>query len=88
MNGEPLARYRVLLTELLFEREAAGGDLPESDESRYVALLDEIWWQLSPSDQEQVEDELKHSSVEVNEDPDFVDFPVAEGTSTLPRRAA
>jgi len=88
MNAPPLERYRLLLTQLLFEREAAGGDLPEEEESRYVELLDEVWWQLRPSDQEQIERELKQVVVQVAEEPDLVDLAVAEGSSALPRRAA
>jgi hypothetical protein len=59
MSPQPLERYRRLLTQLLFEREAAGGELPEQEESRYVELLDEVWWQLSPSDQDLIEGELE-----------------------------
>jgi hypothetical protein len=88
MNPPPVERYRVLLTQLLFEREAAGGDLPEEAESRYVELLDEVWWQLDPSDQEQVERELKQIAVHVGEEPALVDLEVMEGSSALPRRAA
>ena len=62
--NQPLERYRILLSQLLFEREAAGGDLSEEEESRFVASLDELWWQLSSSDQEQVERELMQVAVE------------------------
>jgi hypothetical protein len=88
MNALPLERYRVLLSQLLFEREAAGGDLPEEEESRYVELLDNVWWQLSPSEQEQIERELKQVAVQVAEEPRLVDLALAEGSSALPRRAA
>jgi hypothetical protein len=88
MNAPPLDRYRVLLTQLLFEREAAGGDLSEDEESRYVALLDDVWWQLSASEQEQIERELMQVPVQVSEDPSLVDLAVIEGTNALPRRAA
>lgn len=87
MSSQPLDRYRVLLTQLLFERAAAGGELSEDEESRYVASLDELWWQLSPTEQETMERELQ-ASVEVGVEPDLVDRPVAEGTSDPPRRAA
>jgi hypothetical protein len=87
MSSQPLDRYRVLLKELLFERAAACGELSEDEESRYVASLDELWWQLSPIEQETMERELQ-ASVEVGVEPDLVDRPVAEGTSDLPRRAA
>ncbi len=88
MKQQPLERYRILLSQLLFEREAAGGDLPEEEESRYVALLDEVWWELSPNDQEQLERELRQVAVQVGEEPALVDLAVAEGSSALPRRAA
>jgi hypothetical protein len=88
MNPQPLERYRHLLTQLLFEREAAGGELPEQEESRYVELLDEVWWQLSPNDQDLIERELKQVAVQVEEEPDLVDSAVFEGSSALPRRAA
>ena len=87
MTPQPLDRYRLLLTELLFARAAAGGELPEDDESRYVALLDDIWWQLSPADQETMERELR-TPVDVGAEPNLLDLPVAEGTSALPRSAA
>jgi hypothetical protein len=67
MNPPLVERYRILLTQLLFEREAAGGDLPEEEESRYVEMLDEVWWQLIPSDQEVIEQELKQVAVQVRE---------------------
>ena len=35
---QPLDRYLVRLTQLLFERAAVGGDLPEDEESRYQSL--------------------------------------------------
>jgi hypothetical protein len=88
MNDQPLDRYRILLTQLLFEREAAGGDLSEDEESRYVALLDELWWQLGPNDQEQIERDLMQVPVQVDEDPSLVDLVVTEGASALPRRPA
>jgi hypothetical protein len=88
MNLPPVNRYRMLLTQLLFEREAAGGDLPEEEESRYVELLDEVWWQLNPNDQDLIERELKQVAVQVREEPQLVDLAVLEGSSALPRRAA
>ena len=86
MNSEAFDRYRGLLTELLFEREAAGGELSEEDESRYVERLDELWWQLSSSDQDRIEQELRRVAVEVEEEPDLTDVAVAEGSSGLPRK--
>lgn len=57
MSSETFDRYRALLMQLLLDREAAGGELSEEDEARYVERLDELWWKLSPSDQEQIERE-------------------------------
>lgn len=39
--------YRRLLNELLFAREAEGGELPVDEESSYVERLDKLWWELS-----------------------------------------
>ena len=88
MTEQPLKRYRLLLSQLLFEREAAGGDLSEEEESRHVALLDDVWWTLSASDQEQIERELQQVAVQVGEEPDLVDLAVSEGSSAVPRKAA
>jgi hypothetical protein len=76
------------LSQLLFEREAAGRDLSEEEESRFVALVDELWWQLSSSDQRQMERELMQVVVEVGEEPELVDLAVAEGSSAPPRKTA
>lgn len=89
MSAAPLVRYRTLLTLLLFEREAAGGDLPEAEEARFVALLDEVWWQLSRAEQESIDRELAQPvAVQVGEEHKLVDCVVQEGTSALPREAA
>jgi hypothetical protein len=89
MREELLGRYRILLARLLFEREAAGGDLPEDDESRFVAHLDEIWWQLDPAEQALIDQELSESkSLDIREEFHLVDCDVSEGGSVLPRRAA
>jgi hypothetical protein len=73
MNRQPVERYRALLTQLLVEREAAGGELSEEAESRLVPLLDEVWWQLSSSEQDQLERELKQVTVHVREASELVD---------------
>jgi hypothetical protein len=89
MSAEAQARYRTLLTTLLFEREAAGGDLPESDEAKFVALLDEVWWQLTRAEQDEVESELEHEKVlTAPETLGIHDCLVSEGSSALPRQAA
>ena len=88
MNDQPLNRYRILMSRLLFERAAAGGELREDEESSYVALLDEVWWQLSSSEQDQVEKDLKEVRVQVAHALNLVDLEVAEGEKSPPRRAA
>ncbi|MBN1605368.1 MAG: hypothetical protein JW940_01985 [Polyangiaceae bacterium] len=89
MSAEAQARYRILLSTLLFEREAAGGDLPESDEAKFVGLLDEVWWQLTGAEQDEVERELEHEkALTAPETLGIVDCTVSEGTSALPRQAA
>ena len=87
--SDPLSEYRTLLTELLFEREAAGGELPEEEESSYVARLDAIWWRLTPDEQTQMDEELARSPAQtVREEPSLVDCEVSEGSGGVPRRAA
>ncbi len=82
-------RYRALLTELLFEREAAGGELPEEAESHFVERLDEVWWQLSGEEQAAIDRELQSGTpVAVSEEPRLVDCKVAKGGKAPPRRAA
>lgn len=91
MTERLLERYRMLLAQLLFEREAAGGDLPEEEESRFVAALDDVLRQLGPSVQaeiDRIDREVTQVPLQVAEDPHFVDLAVAEGTSVLPRKAA
>jgi len=89
MREELLKRYRGQLSRLLFEREAAGGELPEDEESRFVALLDEIWWQLDPAEQTLVDQELSNSKpLDIREEFNLVDCEVPVGSGALPRRAA
>jgi hypothetical protein len=57
--SESINRYRALLTELLFERKkAAGGELPQLEESLFVERLDQIWWKLSLAEQNIIVEEL------------------------------
>jgi hypothetical protein len=89
MSEELIGRYRILLARLLFEREAAGGEFAEDEESRFVALLDEIWWQLDPTEQELIDQDLGESKpIDVREEIHLVDCDVPRGGSMLPRRAA
>lgn len=91
MTERLLERYRILLAQLLFEREAAGGELPEDEESRFVAALDDILRELGPSvraEVQRIDREVAQASLPVIKEPDLVDLAVAEGTSSLPRTAA
>jgi hypothetical protein len=89
MREKLLAHYRSLLSRLMFEREAAGGELAQDEESRFVALLDEIWWQLDPIEQASIDQELSESRpISIHEEFHLVDCEVPEGGSVLPRRAA
>lgn len=45
--------YRNKLTELLFDRP-----LPEEQESERVAELEQIWWSLSPAEQQEIEEDM------------------------------
>ena len=89
MSAEAQVRYRTLLTTLLFGREAHGGELPESDEAKFVALLDDIWWQLSRAEQEELDRELEHEMApSAPETLGVRDCPVSNGSSALPRGQA
>ncbi|HEY5959170.1 MAG TPA: hypothetical protein VIV60_21580 [Polyangiaceae bacterium] len=89
MTIELLDRYRVLMNELLFTREAEAGDLPEELESSYVERLEDLWWQLSESEQAAYEAELTLAeSPSSPEELNFVDCTVTEGGHASPRRAA
>jgi hypothetical protein len=87
--SESINRYRALLTELLFEREAAGGELSQLEESLFVERLDQIWWQLSSAEQDIVDQELARvPNPRVIDQPALVDCAVSEGSSAAPRKAA
>lgn len=89
VSAELVKCYRALLTELLFEREAQGGELPEEAESHFVERLDGLWWQLSAEEQAAIDRELQSGvAVSVSEEPRLVDCKVAKGAKALPRRAA
>jgi hypothetical protein len=86
--SESMNRYRALLTELLFEREAAGGELSQLEESLFVERLDQIWWQLSSAEQDVVDQELARAPTpRVVNQPALVDCAVPEGSSAAPRKA-
>lgn len=63
---DSLDRYGALLTELLFEREAAGGELSEEHESHYVERLDAVWHRLQPGEQDLIDAELAQPRTEQN----------------------
>lgn len=87
--SDPQKYYRQLLSRLLFEREAAGGELSEDEESMFVERLDRLWWQLSAAEQDSIDQELAEpSELGVDEEPRFVDCAVSEGSSVAPRKAA
>jgi hypothetical protein len=89
MSADLLDRYRQLMNELLFVREAEGGDLPVEVESAHVERLDDLWWQLSAQEQTTFEAELASkpppaSTAELG----LVDCEVDEGSHGAPRKAA
>jgi hypothetical protein len=87
--SESMNRYRALLTELLFEREAAGGELSQLEESLFVERLDQVWWQLSSAEQDIVDEELARApNPRVIDQPALVDCAVSEGSSAAPRKPA
>lgn len=89
MSTEHLDAYRAIFCQLLFEREAAGGDLSEEQESLFVERLDALWWQLSATEQETIEAEIASPlTLAVGEEINFVDREVAKGSRESPRRAA
>jgi hypothetical protein len=84
----PDQRYRQLLSQLLFEREAAGGELLEDEEFMFVERLDQLWRQLSTDEQDSIDRELAEPiHLLVNEEPHLVDCVVSEGSSVAPRKA-
>jgi hypothetical protein len=86
--SESLNQYRALLTQLLFDREAAGGELPEEEESMYVERLDRLWWQLSTAEQDVIDHELAEPPMASETPFNLIDCVVSEGSSDVPRKAA
>jgi hypothetical protein len=82
-------QYRELLYRLLLERELAGGVLPEEDESEYVSQLDQLWWEMTPEEQNQIERELAEDNAPAAP-PELgqTDQEVELGQRVPPRRAA
>ncbi|MCA9595423.1 MAG: hypothetical protein KC776_19045 [Myxococcales bacterium] len=88
MSAAPLDRYRKLMNELLFVREAEGGQLSDELESSYVERLEELWWTLSESEQKEYEaDRVGPGALGGPEHLDLVDRAVHEGDDTGPREA-
>jgi hypothetical protein len=86
--SESLNQYRALLTQLLLDREAAGGELPDEEESMYVERLDRLWWQLSSAEQDVIDQELAEPPTASETPLNLVDCVVSEGSSDVPRKAA
>lgn len=89
MNADTgaLNRYRILMNELMFAREAEGGDLGMEVEAAYVARLDELWWQLSEEEQQAYEIELAKGEVpSIENHPNLVDRIVEKGDCVGPRK--
>jgi hypothetical protein len=82
-------RYRELLNRLLLERELAGGALPDDDESEYVAQLDHYWWEMTPEEQAQIEQELAEDiPPDAPHELGQMDQEVGIGQQVPPRKAA
>ena len=83
------SRYRELLTQLLIQRELAGGSLPEDVESELVEELDRCWWALGPAEQEKIEQELA-AEVAPPTEPDLkmADTQLSPGSHEPPRKVA
>lgn len=89
MNTTPLDQYRRLMTQLLIMREAEGGALPIEVEASYVERLDQLWWNLSESEQAAYESELSDTAAPSGpETLDLFDCEVVEGSTSAPRKAA
>lgn len=77
--------FLKLLNELLFERELAGGELTQEQESEYAGRLTDIWNQLTEEQQDEVEalhQRVPGAPVSLH----LEDVDVQEGTTVLPRR--
>jgi hypothetical protein len=72
-------RYRLLLTQLVLDRETN----PKADEEPAYAELDTLWWAMT--DDEQAEIERRLASPEAPESLHLVDALVPLGSSTFPR---
>jgi hypothetical protein len=84
--GDRLLEYRKALALLLFEREAAGGELSQDEEARHVEQLDEIWSRLTPDEQATMDAELANGpSQAVREEPRLVDRVVTKDSTNDPR---
>lgn len=52
-----MTEYNNKLAGLLSARRAAGGELPDADESKFVEELDHIWWNvLTPEERSALEE--------------------------------
>lgn len=81
-------RYAELMLELLLERELAGGELPEAEESRRVAELDRCWWAMTNEEQADYERWLAASKPpDAPAELELKDVIVSEGSTSSPRAA-
>lgn len=90
MNALPsVDRYLGILDQLLFERAAAGGDIPDEDEARFAEQLDDLWWQLTAEERQTIDAQLiAPPPAAVSEEIRLVDDAVSAGAEMPPRRAA
>ncbi len=62
---EHTIRYLDLIKQVIREREAAGGSLTDEREAAHVDELSRLWWQMTESQQRNVEAELAARNVPV-----------------------
>lgn len=80
-------RYRALFTDLLIQRELAGGSLSDDIEAAFVAELDRYWWAMTPAQQEAFE-ATASNTLEAPQDLRSQDVRLEKGNRLMPRKAA
>jgi hypothetical protein len=79
-------KYRELVLELLFEREAAPDGLSQETEAQYAGALDRCWRAMSEEEQDAVEGEFASKvPPTVSQEPRWRDREVNKGATELPR---
>lgn len=58
MSREHVARYRLILDELVAERQQAGGKLSDDREWELIVRLDRAWHEMSEEEQEAFDREV------------------------------